>query len=206
MNLPSLSRIYPITDASISSLDNLRQIEEMIRGGATIIQLRDKRTPSDQLYEQAREAAAIASSAGAALIVNDRVDIAIAAGAAGVHLGQEDLPADRARKLLGEDAVIGVSTHNLEQAAAAARLPVDYIAIGPVFTTSTKADTDPVVGLEGVEQAREAAGGIPLVAIGGITLENYKSVLEAGADSVAVIGAVLTHPEGIKEAVAAFLK
>lgn len=206
MNSLNLSRIYPITDALISGLDNPVQIREMVRGGATIVQLRDKRAPSDKLYADAREAIEIARSTGANLIVNDRADIALAAGAAGVHLGLEDLPSEEARKLLGDDAIIGVSAHSFEQVKAAASRPVDYIAIGPVFHTSSKANPDPVVGIEGVARAREAAGEIPLVAIGGITLENYASVLAAGADSAAVIGAVLTHPGGIRNAVAAFLK
>lgn len=190
----------------MSGLDHLSQIRMMAAGGATLVQLREKQFFSDEFFSEVAKAAEFARSNGLTLIINDRVDIAIAAGASGVHLGQNDLPADSARRLLGEEAVIGLSTHNLEQAAEAATLPVDYIAIGPVFNTSTKEDPDPVVGVEGVSAAKDAMGEIPLVAIGGITLANFREVLAAGADSVAVIGAVISHPEGIARAVREFLK
>ena len=201
----TLPRIYPITDRPISGSDHLTQIRSMAAGGATLIQLREKFLPSDEFFSEAQEAAEFARAEGLTLIINDRVDIALASGASGVHLGQEDLNAAAARRLMGDDAVIGISTHNLAQAAEAARLPVDYIAIGPVFQTATKTDPDPVVGLEGVSAAKEAVGDIPLVAIGGISLANFRDVLAAGADSVAVIGAVLEHPEGISRAVSEFL-
>src|SRR5918911_2140458 len=126
------------------------------------------------------------------LLVNDRADIALAIGADGVHLGQDDIPPRAARSLLGDKAIIGFSTHSVEQAARAARLPVDYVAIGPVFATSSKENPDPTVGLEGVARARESVGQIRLVAIGGINEENARAVLDAGADPVAVISALLT--------------
>ena len=120
------------------------------------------------------------------MIINDRVDVAIAAGADGVHLGQDDLPPGRVRSLVGPDRIIGFSTHTLEQASAANSLPIDYIAIGPMFETSTKEKPDPVVGLDLLRAIKQQASK-PLVAIGGITLERARSVIEAGADSVAVI-------------------
>lgn len=126
-------------------------------------------------------------------MINDRVDIALMIGAAGVHLGQEDLPPQAARKLLGPNAIIGFSTHTLEQAVEAAKMPVDYIAFGPIFPTSTKENPDPTVGLERLREIREATGKIPLVAIGGITRENAASVFEAGADSIALISDLISH-------------
>ena len=157
-----------------------------------MVQLREKRLPAREFYAEVVEALKVARSFGARLIVNDRVDLALAAGADGVHLGQDDMPPEAARALLGEGRVVGFSTHNVEQAIGAARLPVDYIAIGPVFETSSKENPDPVVGLEGVRRVRGAVGGgVKLVAVGGITADGAASVLEAGADSVAVIGALV---------------
>jgi thiamine-phosphate pyrophosphorylase len=184
-----LPRIYPITDSRISGLSHAEQIAVFADGGATLVQLRDKTTPALHFYNQAREALKVAAKHGVQLIVNDRVDIALALGAAGVHLGQDDLPPDAARRLLGDDAVIGFSIHSVEQAVVAASLPIDYLAIGPIFTTSTQENPSPVVGLDGLRVVREATGKIPLVAIGGITPANTPEVLDAGADSVAMISA-----------------
>lgn len=187
-----LPRIYPITDTKISGLPHAEQVAILGDAGATFIQLREKSLPAFDFYQATKEALAIAKQRGVKLIVNDRVDIALAVGGAGVHLGQDDLPPEAARNLLGGEFIIGYSTHNVAQAAAAARLPVDYIAIGPIFGTVTKANPDPEVGLDGLRAVRQAVGDIPLVAIGGITAENAASVIEAGADSVAVISALLS--------------
>ena len=159
-----------------------------------MIQLREKHLSPREFYAEAEEALRVARPRGVRLIVNDRADIALALGADGVHLGQDDMPPEAARSLLGEEVVIGFSTHSVEQAIAAARLPVDYIAIGPVFATGSKENPDPVVGLEGLRRVREAVGAFPVVAIGGVTRENAPSVLAAGADSVAVISALI-NPE-----------
>ena len=118
----------------------------MLEGGASFIQLRDKHAPAGEFYDSVTEVMSITRERGAKVIVNDRVDIALAAGADGVHIGQDDLPANEARKILGPDAIVGVSTHSIDQFRAALDLPVDYIAIGPIFATSTKQDHDPVVG------------------------------------------------------------
>jgi len=139
------------------------------------------------------------------LIVNDRVDLAEAVGADGVHLGQDDLPPEAARRLLGPDAVIGYSTHNVEQALAASKLPISYLAIGPIFQTTSKTDTSPVLGLDCLRAVRRAIGALPLVAIGGITHANARSVIEAGADSVAVISALMSDPARIAEATRALV-
>ena len=201
-----LPKLYPITDRRLSGLTHAEQVARLCEGGARLVQLREKALPPRALYAEVFEALKVARSFGARLIVNDRVDVALAAGADGVHLGQDDVPPGAARALLGEGKVVGFSTHNLGQAVDAARLPVDYIAVGPVFNTSSKENPDPVVGLEGVGRVREAIGDVPLVAIGGITAETAPSVLEAGADSVAVIGALFSYdPDEITRRTRAFL-
>jgi thiamine-phosphate pyrophosphorylase len=186
-----LPKLYPITDRRLSGLSHAEQVARLCDGGAAVIQLREKNLGPREFYREAEQALSVARERGVQLIVNDRADIALALGAHGVHLGQDDMPPASARSLLGEGAIIGYSTHNVEQALTAARLPVDYIAIGPVFATSSKSNPDTPVGLEGVARVREAVGQIPLVAIGGITRENARAVVEAGADAVAVIGALL---------------
>ena len=184
-----LPRVYPITDVQLSGLSHAEQVRLLSLGGASLIQLREKGMPALEFYEQVKAA----QQHGVQLIINDRVDIALAVAAAGVHLGQDDLPPDAARKLLGPRAIIGYSTHNVDQAIRAAKLPIDYLAVGPIFSTSTKTDTAPVVGLEGLTAVRQAIGEFPLVAIGGITHENARDVIDAGADSVAVISALLSR-------------
>ena len=170
----------------------------MSAGGATFLQLREKHLSPREFYREAEAALRVARSAGVRLIINDRVDIALALLTAGVHLGQSDLPPAAARELLGDEAIIGFSTHSVEQASVAARLPIDYLAIGPIFTTSSKENPDPVVGLDGLRRAREMTGDIPLVAIGGIRFENIEEVLAAGADSVACINLLLAEPAEIE--------
>ncbi len=183
-----LPRIYPLTDVQLSGLSHAEQVRLLSFGGASLIQLREKRMPALEFYEQARAA----QQYGVQLIINDRVDIALATSADGVHLGQDDLPPEAARKLLGPQAIIGYSTHNVDQAISATKLPIDYLAIGPIFSTTTKSDTAQVLGLDGLRAVRAAVGGFPLVAIGGISLNNARDVIDAGADSVAVISALLT--------------
>jgi len=185
-------RVYPITDTQISGISHADQISLLADGGATFIQLREKNRQALDFYDDAKAAFDVARQRGVTVIINDRVDVALALGADGVHLGQDDLPPGAARKLLGNDAIIGYSTHNVAQAIAAATLPVNYIAIGPIFQTGTKVNPDPVVGLEGLRAVRKAISSKHLVAIGGITEENAAAVIEAGADSVAVISALLS--------------
>ena len=187
-----LPRVYPITDLEISGISHAEQIVLLGDGGATLVQLREKKLPALDFYQQAKTALAVAAERGVRVIINDRVDVALALGAAGVHLGQDDLPPEAARKLLGDAAIIGYSTHSVAQAIAAATLPVDYIAIGPIFETGTKANPAAVVGLEGLRAVRKAVGDMPVVAIGGITETNAAAVIAAGADSVAVISALLS--------------
>lgn len=194
-----LPRIYPLTDVQLSGLSHADQVRLLSLGGATLVQLREKQMPALQFYEHARAAVAAVPS-GVQLIINDRVDVALAVGAHGVHLGQDDMPPEAARRLLGDEAVIGYSTHSVEQAKKALTLPIDYIAIGPIFTTSTKTNPSPTLGLDGLRAVREAVGDIQLVAIGGISHSNAREVIEAGADSVAVISALLSDPAEISHA------
>jgi thiamine-phosphate pyrophosphorylase len=194
-----LPKLYPITDARLTGLSHAEQVRRLSAGGASFIQLREKRLPAREFHTEAEAALKIARSArGARLVINDRVDIALSLSADGVHLGQNDLPPAAARRLLGEGAIIGFSTHTAQQAIAAARLPVDYIAIGPIFHTTSKENPDKVVGLDGLRRVRDATGDIPLVAIGGIDLENIRDVLDAGADCVAVISLLLTEAAEIE--------
>lgn len=194
-----LPKLYPVTDTRLSGLSHADQVARLISGGATLIQLRDKEAAPHDFYQQAAAALRVARDHHAKLIINDRVDIALALNADGVHLGQSDLPVTAARSLLGPDAVIGFSTHNLAQAKLAATMPVDYLAFGPIFGTSTKENPDPVVGLQALAAVRAAVGSLPLVAIGGITSANGIEVLNAGADALAMISELLADPATIEE-------
>ena len=189
-----LPRIYPLTDTRLSGLSHAEQVRLLRLGGATLIQLREKQLPALEFYQQA---IAAVNESDARLIINDRVDVAQAAGAHGVHLGQDDMPPDAARRLLGDQAIIGYSTHSVAQAQLALSLPVDYIAVGPIFETASKTDTAATLGLEGLQAVRRAIGNVQLVAIGGISHANARQVIEAGADSVAVISTLLSDPERI---------
>ena len=196
LNLP---KIYPITDAEISGLSHTEQVRRLIAGGATLIQLREKHKAAGDWFPDALEAAKLCREAGVLCIVNDRVDIAIGVGADGVHLGQDDMPVADARRLLGPDKIIGLSTHDIGQLEAALREPVDYLAIGPIFDTSTKSDPDPAIGIEMLSKAAKTSGMMPLVAIGGIKADNLASIISAGAASAAIIGALLSDPAKISE-------
>lgn len=178
-------------------MSHAEQISALGGAGCHFVQIREKEASSDKFYSAAREAVRAAHEFEMKVIINDRVDIAIAIKADGVHLGQDDLSADEARRLLGRDAIIGLSTHSIEQALLAADFPVDYIAIGPIFATNTKENPDPVVGLEGLTRVRKALGKRVLVAIGGINSGNVASVISAGADSVAVISVLYKEPVDI---------
>lgn len=181
----------------MSGLSHLEQVKHLIDGGASFLQLRDKTATPAAFYESAVAVIQYARPLGVRVIINDRVDIALAARADGVHLGQHDLPPDEARKLLGNNAIIGFSTHTLEQAIEAVKLPVDYIAFGPTFPTGTKENPDKVVGLELLSKVRLIISKMPLVAIGGINSNNLSSVLATGADSAAVISDLYTSRSDI---------
>ncbi|MGD0790934.1 MAG: thiamine phosphate synthase [Terriglobales bacterium] len=189
-----LPRLYPILDAACfhDAAGMFAAAEEIAAAGCRLLQYRNKSGNARRMLEESRE---LRGRLGASvkLIMNDRADLCLAAGFDGLHVGQDDLSPEAARKILGPARWLGVSTHNPEQLAEADKTPADYLAIGPVFATSSKANPDPVVGLEGVRRARELTRK-SLVAIGGITRANARSVIEAGADAVAVISDLLRDP------------
>ncbi|MGH9343724.1 MAG: thiamine phosphate synthase [Terriglobia bacterium] len=205
----SLPRLYAIVDAQqiqtgqTAARSPAEVTGALLAAGVRLIQYRDKKANARELYAGVLSLAGRVQRAGGRLIVNDRADVAWAAGADGVHLGQEDLPAAHARSFLPKSKILGLSTHSVAQVEAADQAPVDYIAFGPIFTTGSKEKPEPVVGLQGLVEARKATPK-PLVAIGGITLENARSVINAGADSVAVISALLSA-EGVGEQARKFL-
>jgi len=188
-----LPRLYAIVDPSFfpDTPALLDFAGELRAAGVTLFQYRNKRDSARQMLSQARELRRRLE--GVRLIMNDRADLSLAAAFDGVHVGQEDISVEGARRVLGDRLWVGVSTHIPEQVEAAAATSADYVAVGPVFPTSTKANPDPVIGLEGVRVARSLTRK-PLAAIGGITRHNCNSVLEAGADAVAVISDLLDNP------------
>ena len=187
----SLPPVYPITDKRLAGKStHLAIVRELVRGGATIIQIRDKETPLRELLADIRRCSEHTARFGVRLIVNDRCDLALLGGAAGVHLGQEDLPPEAARIVLGRRAVIGLSTNTPAQVRRANRLPVQYIGLGPIFATATKPDHSPVAGLTALRRVCSLSTR-PVVAIGGIDLERIPQVLEAGAASAAVISTLM---------------
>ena len=190
-------KVYPITDVRLTGLSHAEQVTRLIQGGARLIQLREKHLSPREFFHQAEAALEVARPHGVRIIINDRVDVALALHADGVHLGQDDMPPNAARAILGDEALIGFSTHNPAQAISASTLPIDYLAIGPIFPTSSKNNPDPVVGLIGLRKVRDAVGPLPLIGIGGITAQNIEIVLKEGADCVAVIRAVLANPLNI---------
>jgi thiamine-phosphate pyrophosphorylase len=192
-----LPKIYPITDTAISSLTHAEQVAHLLSGGATFMQLREKKHSARSFFDDAASAVRLALAAGATIIINDRVDIALALGASGVHLGQTDMPPSAARRLLGPDAIIGYSTHNVDQVKEALALPINYLAFGPVFPTRSKLNPDPVAGLDPLRAAKALAQELPVVAIGGIDLPNLADVFAAGADSAAIISGILSSPQNI---------
>ena len=187
-------RLYAIIDPTLLTISELDLAEALAGSGVELIQYRNKTASSRQFFETSRKLSSVLGPRGVRLIVNDRPDIAMLAGADGVHVGQDDLGVDDARAICGKVRWVGVSTHTLEQAAAAERTSADYIAIGPIFPTATKKNPDPVVGTELLRKARQITKK-PLVAIGGITLERAAEVYRAGADSLALIRDLICAPD-----------
>ena len=189
-------RLYPILDVGCLPDRELTTVihfaEELASAGCSILQYRNKISSPREILFHARELKRVLGN-HLALIMNDRADLALGAGFDGVHVGQDDLTPDAARLVIGRELVLGVSTHNPQQLTDADNTSADYVAIGPVFTTSTKMNPDPVMGLEKLRAARELTSK-PLVAIGGITRTNVGDVIRAGADSVAVIADLLASP------------
>ncbi|MBZ5495397.1 MAG: thiamine phosphate synthase [Acidobacteriia bacterium] len=186
-----LPPVYPITDLRLSGrTSHLSIVRELVRGGASLVQIRDKQTPVRELLDDIRRCVEYAARFGVSIIVNDRCDLAMLSGAAGVHLGQDDLPPAAARVVLGEEALLGFSTHSRAQVRQSNSLPVQYIGFGPVYATSTKRNHSPAVGVTELRQACRQSSR-PVVAIGGIELEHIPRVLEAGAASAAVISTLM---------------
>lgn len=186
MPFQGISPLYPIIDLSVVERPLEPILTELASAGVQWIQLRGKTLSSRELFRECRQLVSLGRSLGLKVIVNDRADLAWLSGADGVHLGQQDLPAAEARRILGANAIIGLSTHGLAQAHQAQDAPVDYVAIGPVFPTRTKENPDPVVDQQELRVIRECVSK-PLVAIGGITLQNVRLLFESGVNSVAVI-------------------
>ena len=183
--------LHLVTDRSLSQGRSLVEVvREAVAGGVTCVQLREKDCSTREFLEEALALKVLLQPLGIPLIINDRVDIALAIGAYGVHLGQSDLPICHARRLLGPDCLIGISAESLDDALEAEQQGADYIGISPVFSTPTKTDTAPALGLEGIRRIREQVR-IPLVAIGGINLSNARQVIDAGASGVAVVSAIM---------------
>jgi thiamine-phosphate pyrophosphorylase len=191
-----LPRVYPIVDTEIFTNRGVGvevAAAAFLDGGAGILQFRHKGHWSREIYAMTEGVARLCREAGALFIINDRADFAMLLEA-GLHVGQDDLPPRDARKLIGQEAILGYSSHNVAQLCAAAGEPVDYVALGPIFGTTSKRNPDPVVGVEELRRCR-ALLEKPLVAIGGITMENAPAVLSAGADSLAILSALL--PESV---------
>ena len=185
-----LPRLYVILDAALTPLPERDCALSLAEAGVQLLQYRNKGASARQLFESSRALAQLLIPRGVSFFVNDRPDIAYLAGASGVHVGQEDLDVEAARCVMAPNKLVGVSTHNLEQFERAAATSADYIAVGPIFSTSSKANPDPVVGLDFLRRIR-ALTDKPIVAIGGITEERASQAIEAGADSVAVISGIL---------------
>jgi len=189
-----LPRLYVILDARLLTVPETECAGKLAEAGVRLLQYRNKEASARELLESSRRLSSLLSPRGVTLVVNDRADVASLAGASGVHVGQEDLGVEAARSVIGAGKLVGVSTHNLEQCQAAAATSADYIAVGPVFRTSTKANPEPVVGIELIRQVRSLTDK-PIVAIGGVTLQRAAEVLQAGADCLAVISDILLAPD-----------
>lgn len=190
--------LYAITDPHIGDAGRLAEaVRQAALGGATLVQLRDKNAGKRALLERARALVSALGGTGVPLLVNDRVDVALDAGAAGVHLGQDDMPAAEARRLLGPDAIIGLTVRSDEEARAVPHELVDYVCIGGVFATASKQNETPPVGLDGLARILgivRAGGAMPAGAIAGISEANAAQVIDAGADGIAVISAIFADP------------
>ena len=186
--------IYLVTDdGCLQGRELLDCVREALEGGVTLVQYRAKTASSAEMYAEALQLKALCDSFNVPLIINDRLDIAMAVGAAGVHLGQDDLPCAAARKILGEDYIIGVSAHNPAEAKAALQSGADYLGCGAVFGTATKADVKKL-GTDGLAAICKEKG-LPVVGIGGVTADNYREVRAAGADGAAIVSGILAQPD-----------
>ena len=201
----ALSGLYVILDPSACPARSLTDIlQEAAGAGAKLFQYRNKSAPMKEAYAEATVLRQVAAELGVMFIVNDRCDLALAVEADGVHLGQGDVPYHYARKVMGPEKLIGLSTHNPDHVREADNLKPDYIGFGPVFKPGSKQDHDPVVGVQGLAQIRPLTS-LPIFAIGGITIENVADVMKAGADGVAVISSIVSAPD-VQQAVRDFIR
>ncbi len=207
--MPSLQRdlgsldFYLVTDSRLSRRGALHDVAEAVAAGCRIVQYREKDTPTRDMVEEARRIAAICRGK-AVFLVNDRVDVALACGADGVHVGQDDMPFEDARRLLGPDRIIGLTTHDIDESIEAEALGADYIGLSPIFATGTKKDAGAACGLSMIERVR-AWVSLPIVAIGGIGRGNVADVIRAGADMAVAISAVVCA-EDVRRETAAFIE
>lgn len=198
-------RLYLVTDRDLAGSRPLAEVVRLaLRGGVTAVQLREKSLGARRFLEEVRELQAVLAGTGVPLFVNDRVDVALAARADGVHVGQDDLPTAEARRLVGPSMLLGVSVASADEARRALSDGANYVSVSPVFLTPTKPDAELAVGIEGVARVRSAAGDAPVLGIGGINAGNARAVVTAGSDGVAVVSAVMSAPD--PEAAAADLR
>jgi thiamine-phosphate pyrophosphorylase len=194
LNRLVLPRLYVILDAALLTIPETECAQKLADAGVRLLQYRNKAASARELFESSRKLISLLAPLKVSVVVNDRADVAALAGASGVHVGQEDLGAEEARQVVGTEKLVGVSTHNLEQFQRAAASSADYIAVGPIFSTGTKSNPDPVVGTEFIRKVRLLTDK-PIVAIGGVTLERAPGIIKSGADSVAVISDILRADE-----------
>lgn len=200
MTDPGLLRLYLVTDRNLALGRRLEDVVmAAVRGGVTMVQLREKECTSREFLELALSLKSCLSGSGVPLIINDRVDIALACDADGVHVGQSDLPCDVVRRLMGPDRIVGLSVESIDDAVKANSADVDYIGISPVFSTPTKTDTAPALGLEGIRKITVVSRH-PSVGIGGLNCGNAGQVILAGADGVSVVSAIMSAPDPEKAA------
>lgn len=189
--------LYLVTDRELSKIPFYEMIKKAVKGGVTVVQLREKKLSSRGFIEEALEVKRIIN--GVPIIINDRIDIALAVEANGVHLGNDDMPVDIARRILGKDFIIGASAGSVEEAIEKEKMGADYIAVSPVFSTPTKPDAGPPLGLEGIKEMKKFVK-VPLIGIGGINKENVIDVMRSGADGVAVVSAIVSSEDPEKSA------
>jgi len=200
MNEKTIRGYYFITDEGLSRAGNVSDVKAAVEAGVTVVQYRNKRAETGEIFEEALVLGKICR--GIAFIVNDRVDIALAVGASGVHLGQDDMPAGAARKLMGRDKLIGVTVHNVKEAQAALDSGADYLGVSPVYSTTTKKDAGAPCGVSLIQKIKKISA-VPVVGIGGITFENAPEIINAGADALCAISAVVSA-ENVKKEIEKF--
>lgn len=195
--------LYFITDSRLTRKTVIEDVKSAIKGGVKLIQYREKDASKEQMLAEAKEIKKLCQKNSVIFLVNDRIDIALAADADGVHLGQDDARYETARKLLGKNKIIGLTTHNVKESVEAKKLGADYIGLSPIFSTSTKADAGKACGTEMITQVKKYVK-IPVVAVGGINESNISQVLKAGAKNIAIISAILTKDD-VEQAVKGFI-